>query len=145
MKTLGRLWENIGKTLRRLWEDFMKTLGRLWENFGKTLGRLWEDKIKILTIGCEAREPGTGGVGLKLPGILEENLWNLGKDFWGIPWDSCIGCGCLPDEIRKFGAAEIRMKFKNKINFESGVEIRMKILGIVWVGDPDEILYKVLV
>jgi hypothetical protein len=64
-------------------------------------------------------------VGLKFPGILEENLWSHGRESWEIPWDSCIGCSSLPDEIRKLGGENIRVKFENKINFEC-------------VGDSDE-------
>jgi hypothetical protein len=122
-KTPGRLCEDSWKTLRRFREDFAKAPGRLCEDSGKTLRGLRE--------ACRRRASGDGSKFLEVSGFL-------GEDFWEIPLDFHIGCVSLPDEIRKLGGAEIRMKFENKSNFEGGAEIGMKILGIGWGGDRDE-------
>jgi hypothetical protein len=134
-KTFGKLYENFG----RLLEDFAKTPGRLCEDSWKTLRRLREDFAKAPGRLCE--DSGKHAAGVRAE--MDRNFWKfrqgfLGEDFWEIPLDFHIGCVSLPDEIRKLGWADIRMKFENKINFESVADIRMKILGIGWGGDPDE-------
>ena len=76
----------------------------------------------------QARASGAG------PKFLEVSGGVFGRGFLGnslgFPHRLCQSSGCH--------GAEIRIKFENKINSESGVEIRTEILGIEWGGDPDE-------